>query len=205
MGPVVQVVRHNPTTEESVYLFAHTAFEERSRASRADHPDMPISGVFEEELIASVLRVSKASYKRQGEIINGMLPTLYWTEPGSKTPCKTLYELKDGRIHFTRFPPGSVIAFWTSLDTVSATACKKVRRLCSATMVRDLLAQSTLLDLNVLLYRCNEEERATTGRGAYDVPGYGALAYCGLQGTASVLQEAREAGWQHPVCRNLTE
>lgn len=53
-----------------------------------------------------------------------------------------------------------------------------------ASVVRHAEALS-LIDLNWLLYRCDAEERATSGgrRGAYDVPAFGALFYCGFQGS----------------------
>ena len=35
----------------------------------------------------------------------------------------------------------------------------------------------TLVDLNRALYRCDREETV------YDIPGFGPLVYCGLQGT----------------------
>lgn len=41
-------------------------------------------------------------------------------------------------------------------------------------------------DLNVALYRCDQEEKEETDNkyGVYDVPGYGSLVYAGLQGNA---------------------
>jgi glycogen debranching enzyme len=42
--------------------------------------------------------------------------------------------------------------------------------------------------------------------GAYNVPNFGELAYCGLQGFVSALAPiARENDLGHPVCANLRE
>ena len=41
----------------------------------------------------------------------------------------------------------------------------------------------SLVDLNYVLYRCdNEEQVDSPGNGVYNIPGYGPLTYCGLQG-----------------------
>lgn len=40
----------------------------------------------------------------------------------------------------------------------------------------------TLADLNVLLFRCDEEEKEDGG-GCYNIPGWTTLKYGGLQGT----------------------
>ncbi len=47
-----------------------------------------------------------------------------------------------------------------------------------------------LLDLNYVLYRCDQEERDEGfGGGAYQVPGAGSFVYCGLQGIVSMLEK----------------
>jgi len=62
------------------------------------------------------------------------------------------------------------------------------------------------IDLNVVLYRSGPEEFDTIGYEIYEVPGYGALSYCGLQGFVSVLQPiARNNDLGHPLCGNLRE
>jgi hypothetical protein len=50
-----------------------------------------------------------------------------------------------------------------------------------------IVSQLTLADLNRALYRCNEEERDETkgANGAYDIPDFGPVVYCGLQGKHS--------------------
>ncbi|TPX71180.1 hypothetical protein SpCBS45565_g01374 [Spizellomyces sp. 'palustris'] len=61
-----------------------------------------------------------------------------------------------------------------------------------------------MLDINVALYRSAAEEEDTTGDSVYDVPGYGRLSYCGLQGFVSASQPvARNNDLGHPVFGNL--
>ena len=47
----------------------------------------------------------------------------------------------------------------------------------------NVTASLSLVDLNYVIYRCdNEEQVDCPGNGVYNIPGYGPLIYCGLQG-----------------------
>ena len=64
----------------------------------------------------------------------------------------------------------------------------------------------TPLDANYALFRCESEERSSSGgeRGVYALPGYGNLVYAGLQGVVSVLSKVRESkDMGHSLCANL--
>jgi glycogen debranching enzyme len=82
------------------------------------------------------------------------------------------------------FPPGSIMVFETQMEGVSAELDTFLRD-----GLDDAVAGLELLDLNVVLYRADAEERdVTKGEiGAYNVPGLGNLVYCGLE------------GWMHPL------
>ena len=54
----------------------------------------------------------------------------------------------------------------------------------SSTELEATVVSLTLNDINRVLYRADPEEKDDgKGYGAYSVPGYGNLVYCGLQGT----------------------
>ena len=62
------------------------------------------------------------------------------------------------------------------------------------------------IDLNVLLYRAEDEERDATGGkiGAYAVPNLGNVVYCGLEGWMHPLRHImRYNDLGHPLCDNL--
>ncbi|KAJ3057262.1 hypothetical protein HK097_009921 [Rhizophlyctis rosea] len=70
--------------------------------------------------------------------------------------------------------------------------------------LQQAVEQLDLMEINVALYRAGQEEQDSIGDGAYDVPGFGSLAYCGLQGFASALQPiARTNDLGHPIFSNL--
>lgn len=62
------------------------------------------------------------------------------------------------------------------------------------------------MDLNALLYHCNDEEKATTGFASYDIPKYGPLVYCGIASLFQLLETIREGNdMGHPLFDNLRE
>lgn len=64
-----------------------------------------------------------------------------------------------------------------------------------------------LADLNRAIYRCDQEERDEGyGFGAYDIPNFGPMVYCGVQGLVSLLSEIRPSNdLGHPMCCNLRD
>ena len=87
------------------------------------------------------------------------------------------------------FPPGSIMVFVTSMAGTS----EDLDALCLAG-ADEAFKGLTLVDLNVVLHRADGEEKdATGGDGAYTIPDYGTLVYCGLQGWMAPLK---------PIIRN---
>lgn len=99
------------------------------------------------------------------------------------------------------FPQGSIAVFKTQQLGVDKTLDLFIRSgAISAT------ANVDLNSLNSILYRSEPEEYdSSAGRsGAYDIPNYGKLVYCGLQGWVSVLQPIIFANnLAHPLSENL--
>lgn len=73
---------------------------------------------------------------------------------------------------------------------------------------KEAVSKLNLVDLSFLLYRCEREERDSSGGkdGTYNVPGVGDLVYAGLQGWWSIMQgivERNDLG--HPLCQHLRD
>ncbi|KAF8543569.1 glucanotransferase domain of glycogen debranching enzyme-domain-containing protein [Trichophaea hybrida] len=76
----------------------------------------------------------------------------------------------------------------------------------SVSGAEDAFSAVNLADLNFILYRCDAEERDSSGGkdGVYNIPGYGALVYAGLQGWWSVLKDViKNNDLGHPLCQHL--
>ncbi|XP_069029313.1 glycogen debranching enzyme isoform X1 [Embiotoca jacksoni] len=175
------------------------------------------------------------SYKKDDNYINGMpeytveikehIPlaeSAVVSQPGVAS--------KDGsefvqKITFQKFTPGSVFAFRLSLDPKAQKLVGVLRYYLSqfspkykrGSVVEEnppealqkplsqLMSKLTLVDLNILLFRCNSEEQEDSG-GCYNIPGWEMLKYAGLQGLISVLSDIRTNNdLGHPVCDNLRQ
>ena len=126
-------------------------------------------------------------------------------------------------LHFHDFLPGSVVAIRVSLTSESQSAVVRLRSLLTGLTLptkssssslaapnweelERVLTSMTLTDLNLALYRCNEEEVEDGRPGAYVVPSGGPLIYCGLQGVMSLLTDIRPKNdLGHPLCANLRD
>nr|CAG8486254.1 3623_t:CDS:10 [Entrophospora candida] len=100
------------------------------------------------------------------------------------------------------FPSGSVALLETSISDQHDELDEFI-----ISNVEEVLKDLSLVDLNIVLYRCNSEENdVTPGNGVYNIPGYGDLTYCGLEGFMSVLREIiKKNDLGHPFCSNLRE
>ncbi|XP_026882893.2 amylo-alpha-1, 6-glucosidase, 4-alpha-glucanotransferase a isoform X3 [Electrophorus electricus] len=128
-------------------------------------------------------------------------------------------------IVFERLTPGSVIVFRVSLDPKAQELVGALRNLLvqfnphyQAGSVRDenapailktplaqIIEKLTLADMNVLMFRCEAEEKEDGG-GCYNIPGWTSLKYAGLQGLMSVMSDIRPNNdLGHPFCDNLRQ
>ena len=101
------------------------------------------------------------------------------------------------------FPPGSIMLFRTYLQDYDSS----LDAFCISG-AQEAFSELDLVDLNVILYRADGEERdATDGvYGVYDVPGLGKNVYCGLEGWMHSLRHImRYNDLGHPLCSHLRE
>ena len=101
------------------------------------------------------------------------------------------------------FPPGSICLMKTWVEQYDDTIDSFIRK-----GADEAMSDLSLVDLNALLYRCDGEERdLSKGEdGEYNVPGYAALIYCGLEGWIFPLRGiVRDNNLAHPLCNHLRQ
>ena len=101
------------------------------------------------------------------------------------------------------FPPGSVVIFETQREAVDL----GLDKFCMSNALT-AFGGLDLVDLNVILYRTDREERDATGGeiGVYDVPDMDELMYCGLEGWMYHLRYiVQHNDLSHPLCRHLKQ
>ena len=103
------------------------------------------------------------------------------------------------------FPPGSVALFETSMPVTEHS--EGLDRFVT-TGAKDAFGDMNLIDLNLVLYRCEAEEHDLLGGndGVYTIPNHGSLVYAGFQGWWSILKKVvcdNDLG--HPICKHLRD
>lgn len=210
-GNIIAIQRHRPATHEAVYVVVHAAF------TYNDSPWHPVRvpGVITEFIFFAHLSNIRNPQDQQPppdpRFLYGLSADLNLVMDGDVQKHLEVIFGKDNEdyqeIRFFNFPPGSVLAFKVALPQGAGGAIQDLHSLLIDDQpLESALEECDLVDLNVLLYRHSVEEHVTIGTGAYDVPHYGTLVYCGLQGFASVLsilQDENNLG--HPMCGNLRD
>ena len=216
-GPAISVARMNPDTLETVTLVARCAFNNDSgdnnnnNSNNGDVPAITLPGVVKDvRFVVSMEDVEPlAAYQHwrdtgRGECLTGLRCTLRVDEHvdpatlrdgsgdgrGSTRIVLTQHE-RSAVLDLRRFAPGSVVCVVCAQTRAEQAAREALdARLADGAGLAACFAGASLEDMNVLLYRCGEEERAESALGVYEVPGRGALTYCGLAGWEAVLGEA---------------
>ncbi|KAL1895883.1 bifunctional 4-alpha-glucanotransferase/amylo-alpha-1,6-glucosidase [Sporothrix stenoceras] len=201
----VTVHRVHPESRKGYFLIAHTAYPGYGNGNGAFSP-VHLTGTRARHLGSWMLEVD-ASEEATKNVLDDTkflrgLPSRVVDLPGIKLD----YNNGDTSIVVPdKFPPGSIALFETwipaaehssGLDTFVTSGAKAA------------FGELSLVDLNFLLYRCEAEERDSSGGndGVYDLPGYGRLVYAGLQGWYSILKNViRDNDLAHPLCQNLRD
>ncbi|KAK7868484.1 hypothetical protein R5R35_001895 [Gryllus longicercus] len=165
------------------------------------------------------------SFEKNSSYINGLLGYEVKIREHLKVSDSDFLEQEETgdsnitQLKFTNFCPGSVVVVRVSIQNNVVPSLKKLHSLVNAFTqptpevipsvvgLGNVVTHLTLANLNRALYRCDAEERDEgKGFGAYDIPGFGPLVYCGLQGFLSLLADIRvKNDLGHPFCNNLRQ
>ncbi|KAH8703379.1 putative glycogen debranching enzyme Gdb1 [Talaromyces proteolyticus] len=204
-GEYITVHRVHPKKRKGIFLIAHTAFPGYGNGNGVLAPTH-LTGTHAKligcwKLDVDVDDKSQAAVLDDQKYLKG-LPSRVTDLEGAKV------QLQSDNATLTisdNFVPGSIALFETWMPTVEDTDGLDSYITSGAD---EAFSKLNLIDLNFVLYRCEAEERDSTGGkdGVYNIPKHGTLVYAGLQGWWSVLESIikyNELG--HPLCDHLRE
>ncbi|KAI4183058.1 MAG: hypothetical protein LQ346_006413 [Caloplaca aetnensis] len=204
-GEYITVHRMHPKTRKGYFTVAHTAFPGYGEGHWTLTP-VHLSGT-QAKLIGSwklevdVSDSAKKAVADDPEFLRG-LPSSVSDLSGVGVQVKADETVITMPSHF---PPGSVAIFETWIPGAERSDGLDQYVTSGAS---EAMSNSSLVDLNFILYRCEPEERdGSNGKdGVYAIPGHGQLVYAGLQGWWSCLRDVvRYNQLGHPICNHLRE
>ncbi|XP_055915816.1 glycogen debranching enzyme isoform X2 [Eupeodes corollae] len=225
---VVAVTRHSPKTHESIILVAHTAFTYPDPYA-GPTPIRPLrfEGCLDEVILEAELRNKgpkpfdhPSPLKKSDKVINGFEQFELNVREHISLADSNIFAKEpviDGnmtQLNFVNLKPGSIVAVRVSLNPATRPSFEKLHGIVTALQkevgpvhaeLATIIADLDFVDLNRALFSCDQEERDLgLGGAAYDIPGYGPVVYCGLQGFISILTDiAPKNDLGHPLCDNL--
>ncbi|XP_073971734.1 glycogen debranching enzyme isoform X2 [Rhodnius prolixus] len=214
---IVCVTRQNPRTLDSVLLFAHNSFgwPDCSTENGGIGKGITVDGIAHSVILEAWLkRIDNNNpwharinqFKKNPNYINGLDEYKLELKEGITVEECTMARIApcghtSTRIDLTKaFKPGSVLAIRIINRTNAREAAAKLYRDIHKEFLDQALQNLNLIHMNHILYKCSEEEEG----GSYDVPNFGKLVYCGLQGIMSVLEKVfKNEDIGHPICDNI--
>ncbi|KAI4166642.1 MAG: hypothetical protein LQ343_007878 [Gyalolechia ehrenbergii] len=204
-GEYITVHRMQPKTRKGYFTVAHTAFPGYGDGHGTLTP-VHLSGtkaklVGSWNLDVNVSESAKQAVFDDKAFLRGLPSSV------SDLPGVSLVVKEDETVIMmpSQFPPGSIAVFETWIP--GAEHSEGLDQLVT-TGATEAFSDSSLVDLNFIMYRSEPEERDTSGGkdGVYIVPGHGPLVYAGLQGWWSCLRDVvRYNQLGHPICNHLRE
>ncbi|PGH34345.1 glycogen debranching enzyme [[Emmonsia] crescens] len=204
-GEYITVHRVQPNTRKGVFLVAHTAFPRGEGGSGVATLDpVRLTGTKAKLLGAWRLEVDDSDDTKQRVLsdkkyLRGLpsevlgLDGVQVEEKGNETVISIPGE----------FPPGSIVLLETWIPDADLSENLSAFITSGAD---EAFGDLDLIDLNFVLYRCDAEERDSSGGkdGVYNIPNFGLLDYAGLQGWWSVLEPiVKSDDLGHPLCDHM--
>ncbi|KAL8696331.1 MAG: hypothetical protein Q9224_002851 [Gallowayella concinna] len=204
-GEYITVHRMHPKTRKGYFTVAHTAFPGYGEGHGQLTP-VHLSGTMAKligswKLVVNVSDSAKQAILDDKSFLRG-LPSSVSDISGVGLEVKadeTVIKMP------TDFPPGSIAIFETWIPGAEHADGLDGYITSGAT---EAFSDSSLIDLNFILYRSEPEERDASGGkdGAYAIAGHGTLVYAGLQGWWSCLRDViRYNQLGHAICNHLRE
>ncbi|GBC01200.1 hypothetical protein RclHR1_00410027 [Rhizophagus clarus] len=194
----ISVHRLHPHTHKGYLLIAHCAFTNNSSSISP----IKLRGTRVELVFSTTLKVHSREFTPHKDYLTGISSSL------ESLNGPNLRKISDDHGYYTEvtlpkeFPPGSVMLMKTWVDKQHNGLDEFL-----TSNVEEPFRELDLVDLNIVLHRCGGEENdVTPGHSVYNIPGYGDLPYCGLEGFMTILRQVmKHNDMGHPFSSNLRE
>ena len=208
---VIAITRSNPNTHESIVLLSRTAFYHQNEKKTINEFRVPmkLKSILFEGILAENGYTNP--YKKNESVINGMENYDLKFEENIENLDQSFFishikcDDDETVFYFKYLPPGTVIGFSFGLRKELLESFEQFGSGCKSSDVDSIITRLSFDELNILLYRVSDEEvDEEISSNAYNVPNYGSLIFCGLQGFVNILEKARlynDLG--HPFYQNL--
>ncbi|UZJ52793.1 hypothetical protein CBS101457_002113 [Exobasidium rhododendri] len=192
--------RIHPQTHKGYLVIAHTAFHPGVKGRGSINP-FKLNRSKVQYIMGKTLEITNREASKDTETLHGLASKLI------DIPSPPIREGKDDDGLFTEvtvpetFPPGSIMLFSTHMEGLGA----DLDDFCQSG-AEEAMSGLNLVDLNMMLYRADAEERDATGGkdGTYTIPDLGSLVYCGTEGFMAHLKKIMQTNdLGHAVCAHL--
>ncbi|KAL2795363.1 hypothetical protein BJX66DRAFT_301940 [Aspergillus keveii] len=204
-GEYITVHRVHPQSRKGIFLIAHTAFP--GQDSGALLPATHLAATRVKSIGTWQLTVQEENSDKEEALAD---PSYLRGLPSQVHKIEgTRFEENDNNTTISvldTFVPGSIALFETSIPGFEDTDALSNDSITQG--AGDAFSELSLIDLNFVLYRCEAEERDSSGGqdGVYSIPNHGPLVYAGLQGWWSVLENIiRYNDLGHALCDHLRQ
>ncbi|KAH8738676.1 Gdb1p [Cryptosporidium ryanae] len=217
---IIMVQRYNPKIQENIYFITHSSFN----MDKTDQlPDVVVlDGCIKDTIFAGTLHVPNYTLKyiNDSDRIHGIDSELHKYKNLEEISCVKYDEIgNQTTLKLKHFPPGSLLI----LHTIKHKGYSITQHVFDefynniATVLPGIMSRFLYSDkchpsdaINFILFSCNNEEldRSQGKRGAYNIPNFGDLVYCGIYGCLNALDVARrmeDNGKSHPFVVHLKQ
>ncbi|CAO1618688.1 unnamed protein product [Sympodiomycopsis kandeliae] len=195
--------RVHPKTHKGYLCIAHTAFH-AGQTGRGQITPIHLDRTKVQYIAGKTLQITNRTPSHDSKTLTGFESKLV------DVPAPQVKEGKGANGEFyseivipENFPPGSILLYASAMEGLST----QLEDLCISG-AQEAFSKLDLVDLNVVLYRADGEEKdITEGQdGVYAIPGHETLVYCGLEGWQHALRPVMQNNdLGHPLCAHLRD
>lgn len=216
---VISITRHNPNTHQSILLVTRTAFHESNDECKIKEYKVALK--FDKILLEAKLVRKEIDYKFEANkfFINGLENYELKMQENLSEVDKSYFissiindKNNETIINFKELPQGAVIVFSFKLDETKNSLVENLRSTINelkiypeSNIINEIIDELTLNDLNILLFRCAEEEMDEQQDSCeFIIPDYGPPKFFGLQDFVNILRQLHMTNdLAHPLIDNL--